>query len=456
MNLFSPEFILFFLTLFFGYWLISPWPRLQNLLLLCSSYIFVCQASPLFASILLVWSLVIHGIALSANRGLPGKGAIALTWLLVVAMFVIFKYYGAIREAIILPVDLPVLNILMPLGLSFYLFNSVSYVVSVAKKQIEPPALLDALLYMSFFPTLVAGPINRATQLLPQLANALPRSLREKKRAFLLITLAIIKIFFLSAVLDENYVSSVFSAPQDYDSTTNLIAVYAWAWHIYFNFSGYTHLVTAISLLLGIQIARNFDHPYVASNPENFWKRWHISLSEFIKDYIYIPLGGNRCGWLRAQFNLFAAMTLSGIWHGAGYNFIVWGMLHGLGLIVYKGIKKLSPFKTSTLFSRTVGRIITFHFICFTWVFFRAADWNTAWVIITHISHITDWTLNLPFILFNAVLIFYPALIALRTRLATACRDLEWYWMPVPVGVTLAVAFFFAPAGIPGVIYAAF
>ena len=144
MNLFSPEFILFFLTLFFGYWLISPWPRLQNLLLLCSSYIFVCQASPLFASILLVWSLVIHGIALSANRGLPGKGAIALTWLLVVAMFVIFKYYGAIREALILPVDLPVLNILMPLGLSFYLFNSVSYVVSVAKKQIEPPTFLDA------------------------------------------------------------------------------------------------------------------------------------------------------------------------------------------------------------------------------------------------------------------------------------------------------------------------
>ncbi len=213
MNLFSPEFILFFLTLFFGYWLVSPWPRLQNLLLLCSSYIFVCQASPLFASILLVWSLVIQGIALSANRGLPGKVAIALTWLLVVAMFVIFKYYGAIREALILPVDLPVLNILMPLGLSFYLFNSVSYVVSVAKKQIEPPALLDALLYMSFFPTLVAGPINRATQLLPQLANAMPRSLREKKRAFLLITLAIIKIFFLSAVLDENYVSSVFSAP---------------------------------------------------------------------------------------------------------------------------------------------------------------------------------------------------------------------------------------------------
>ncbi len=149
-------------------------------------------------------------------------------------------------------------------------------------------------------------------------------------------------------------------------------------------------------------------------------------------------------------------MTLSGIWHGAGYNFIVWGMLHGLGLIGYKAIKKLSPFKTSTLFSRTVGRIITFHFICFTWIFFRAADWNTAWVIITHISHITDWTLNLPFILFNAVLIFYPALIALRTRLATACRDLEWYWMPVPVGVTLAIAFFFAPAGIPGVIYAAF
>ncbi|WP_333602227.1 MBOAT family O-acyltransferase [Atlantibacter hermannii] len=212
-------------------------------------------------------------------------------------MFVIFKYYGAIREALILPVDLPVLNILMPLGLSFYLFNSVSYVVSVAKKQIEPPTFLDALLYMSFFPTLVAGPINRATQLLPQLANAMPRRLREKKRAFLLITLAIIKIFFLSAVLDENYVSSVFSAPQDYGSTTNLIAVYAWAWHIYFNFSGYTHLVTAISLLLGIQIARNFDHPYVASNPENFWKRWHINRGSGMARDIILLSGACFMAW---------------------------------------------------------------------------------------------------------------------------------------------------------------
>ena len=391
-----------------------------------------------------------------ASKGIGSRVIIALGWLLVILMFILFKYYGAIRESLSLPFDLPVLNILMPLGLSFYLFNSLNLVVSVAKRQLALPDFLTTLLYMSFFPTLVAGPINRASQLLPQLAAVTPRRLTEKKRAFFLITLGIIKILFLGSALDENYISSVFSAPQDFDASTNLIAVYAWAWHIYFNFSGYTNLVTGISLLLGIQITRNFDHPYLATNPENFWKRWHISLSDFIKDYIYIPLGGNRCGWLRAQFNIFAAMTLSGIWHGAGYNFIVWGMLHGLGLIFYKLFKKVLPFKTSSLATRTLGRVVTFHFICFTWIFFRAADWNTAWLMIEKISRLSDWTLTTPFILFNAVLIFYPALVAVRNKLAAASREIEWYWMPIPVGVSLAVAFFFAPGGIPGVIYAAF
>lgn len=149
-------------------------------------------------------------------------------------------------------------------------------------------------------------------------------------------------------------------------------------------------------------------------------------------------------------------MTLSGIWHGAGYNFIVWGMLHGLELIFYKLIKKVLPFKTSSLATRTLGRVVTFHFICFTWIFFRAADWNTAWLMIEKISRLSDWTLTTPFILFNAVLIFYPALVAVRNKLAAASREIEWYWMPIPVGVSLAVAFFFAPGGIPGVIYAAF
>lgn len=149
-------------------------------------------------------------------------------------------------------------------------------------------------------------------------------------------------------------------------------------------------------------------------------------------------------------------MTLSGIWHGAGYNFIVWGMLHGLELIFYKLIKKVLPFKTSSLATRTLGRVVTFHFICFTWIFFRAADWNTAWLMIEKISRLSDWTLTTPFILFNAVLIFYPALVAVRNKLAAASREIEWYWMPIPVGVSLAVAFFFAPGGIQGVIYAAF
>lgn len=456
MNLFSLEFIGFFFLLFFGYWLIAPWPRIQNILLLCGSYIFISWASPLFASILLAYSLVIHGLTLLAHQSDKNKWIIITTYLIVLLMFVVFKYYVEIRESIRLPIDLPVLNILMPLGLSFWLFNSLNYVISVAKRQIAPPVLLDTLLYMSFFPTLIAGPINRATQLMPQLTSSSPRILLEKKRALFLITLAIIKIFFLSSALDENYVSAVFSAPQDYDASQNIIAVYAWAWQIYFNFSGYTNLVTAISLLLGITIGINFNHPYMATNPEIFWKRWHISLSNFIRDYIYIPLGGNRCGWLRAQCNLFIAMTLSGIWHGAGYNFIVWGALHGAGLIIYKLVKEISPIKTSTILTRTLGRILTFHFICFTWIFFRAENWDTANQMIHTIAHPQALTLNAPIILFNALLIFYPALIAVRNKLAAAGREIEWYWMPVPVGVTLAIAFFFAPGGIPGVIYAAF
>lgn len=386
------------------------------------------------------------------------------------AFFVVFKYYPFFRESLQLSLNqiglagsLPTLDILVPLGLSFYAFHSVSYVVSVARKEIAPAPLFDLLLYLSFFPSVVAGPINRATVFLPQIRPPYLRELRFFKRAIALIALAIAKLFLCSAFLAENYVNAVFETPDSYSPLQTLTAVYAYAWQIYFNFSGYTNLVTGMALLLGFYVPKNFDAPYLSLNLQEFWKRWHISLSTFIRDYVYIPLGGNRHGFLRKNANLMAAMVLSGIWHGAGVNFIIWGALHGLGLVILNGAKELKLFSAlpSGPAVRFFARLLTFHYVCFACIFFRANDLDTAVAVLHNLSNLslsafvygagagTVWL----FLLFYTL---YPLWARFRTALSNAANALPWYTYPVPLVVFLTLIFIFAPAGIPGFIYANF
>lgn len=468
MSFFSLEFVSYFILAFSLYWIITPFPRLQNCVLLAFSYFFVASFSPPSAMILAVWSLAIFTLAHSAARWLSLRVTAAVLITMVATIFGCFKYYPALREGLQqqlaewqLAVDLPVLNVLMPLGLSFYVFNSVSYVVSAQRKACPPGRFLDVMLYLSFFATLIAGPINRATQLLPQIASRAPRAMLDLNRAILLIALALAKLFFFSAWLNDSWVQSAFSNPQSASSGQALLAVYAWAWEIYFNFSGYTNLVTGIALLLGFRVATNFNHPYLATNPGDFWQRWHISLSRFIRDYVYIPLGGNRSSLATTQRNVMIAMVLSGVWHGAGLTFLVWGVIHGLGAVCHNLWRRVVPASARPApFATLLARIVMFHFVCLAWIFFRASDLNGALMMIQQIvtpdGSLLQPEIVLPLAGFWLVLLTYPQLVALRGRLADALRQLSWYLVPVPVTLLLAGVFFFAPAGVPEFIYANF
>ncbi|NUA44332.1 Peptidoglycan O-acetyltransferase [Dickeya solani] len=378
-----------------------------------------------------------------------------------------FKYYSGLRDGVQttlseydITISLPVLNVLLPIGLSFYIFNAVSLVVSVAKGEIKQSNIFNTLLYLSFFPTFLSGPINRATRLLPQIETKHPRQLTEWPRALFLIALAMAKLFGLNEWLDENYVSSVFTDPENYTGWQCLLATYAWAWQIYFNFSGYTNLVTGIAILLGFQINANFAHPYVAENIKDFWRRWHISLSSFIRDYIYIPLGGSRQGWWHTQLNIFIAMVLSGVWHGTSITFLMWGGIHGIGLIVYNFWVKYRQTKNTILIPGCIARLLTFHFVCLAWIFFKAGSVHDALHMLGIISRadVAQLTVNEMWGIagFIVLSIVYPSLITLRENIANTLKRLEWYMVPFVIVSFLALVFFFSPSGVPGFIYANF
>lgn len=461
-TLFSPEFLMAFWFFFLVYWLMSPWGRVQNILLLLAGYYFVGLAGIYPLLVLLSWSLCVCLLVQMAVRARHPARVMPVMLCLLVGYFIVFKYYAPLNEwaqtyldALHAHFSLPAVNILLPLGLSFYLFNSVSLVLSVIKKEVAKPAVIDVLLYVSFVPTLIAGPVNRAVDLLPQIASR-RRSLLDYKRAFYLIALALVKLFMLSSWLNDTFVTPVFSLPQGQNGWDCLLAVYGWAWNIYFNFSGYTDLVTGIALLLGYRVAQNFSHPYQATSLKDFWRDWHISLSTFIRDYIYFPLGGNRKGGVRTQINVMLAMMLSGLWHGAGLTFLFWGGLHGAGLVVYNLWKKWGGIRLPGV----IARLLTFHFVCLAWIFFRADSLSDTATVLGNISDSSLTSLSAlqlrALILFVGVIIIYPAIVDLRQTVLDRVVELRWHTLPLVIIPLLALAFFFAPSGVPGFIYANF
>ncbi|SLM65167.1 MULTISPECIES: MBOAT family O-acyltransferase [Dickeya] len=477
MNFLSVEFCFFFLALFLVYWLVSPWVKIQNALLLITGYVLVYLSGWQSLVVLLLFSVSVWCL-LTLSCQFHFKKIIPFLLILFIAVFfLLFKYYTGLRDGVQsllvachIPLSLPVLNVLLPVGLSFYLFNAVSLVMSAAQGKMKQPSLPDTLLYLNFFPTLLAGPVNRALHLMPQIARSTPRQLQSWPRALFLISLAIAKLFFLNTWLDEHYVAPAFGDQASYTGWQAVIATYAWAWQIYFNFSGYTNLVTGIALLLGFEAAKNFDHPYLAENIKVFWHRWHISLSSFIRDYVYFPLGGSRHGWWKTQRNLLIAMVLSGIWHGTSMNYMVWGAIHGAGLVAYNGWSKLGwlsrlpekyqPAIRLPLLSGAIARLLTFHFVCLAWIFFRADSLGSALTMLSVIAQARIAELSVSEMatlgFFLSLLVFYPIWLTLRQTLKEVLAQCEWYVVPVMIFSFLALVFFLSPAGVPGFIYANF
>lgn len=280
-------------------------------------------------------------------------------------------------------------DIVLPVGISFYTFQTLSYTIDVYRKELEPTkSFMDFLFFVSFFPQLVAGPIVRASDFIPQIYEKLKLTKEDFNRALFLIIGGLLKKAVISDYISSNFVDRVFDAPNSYTAFENLMASYGYAIQIYCDFSGYSDIAIGLALLMGFWLPDNFRTPYQSASITEFWRRWHISLSSWLRDYLYISMGGNRKGKIRTYFNLFMTMLLGGLWHGASWKFVVWGVLHGLALVVEKFFGQFIKLPKN-VFVRTIQVIFTFHFVVFCWLFFRAKDFTTAFQIADSITKLT-------------------------------------------------------------------
>jgi len=279
------------------------------------------------------------------------------------------------------------LDIVLPVGISFYTFQNMSYTIDVYRGQLAPrKSILDYALFTTFFPQLLAGPIVRASEFFSQLDQPARIDLRKIQYALILIAAGYVKKIVLADNLAIS-VDEVFLAPASASAWQVLLAVYAFAFQIYFDFSGYTDIAIGLALLLGFEFPKNFNYPYLATSFQEFWRRWHMTLSRWLRDYLYISLGGNRYGPARTIASLMATMILGGLWHGASWNFVVWGALHGIYLVLERLVTPKIPWWQSAWLPVAWLRwFIVFHLICFAWIFFRAPDFSTSLQIIHKIG----------------------------------------------------------------------
>ena len=313
-------------------------------------------------------------------------------------------------------VKIPKPGFLLPVGISFYTFISMGYIIDVYRKKIPAERnIIRCAAFISFFPYLLAGPIERAQNMLPQLSKA-PRITADNLTEG--ISLFVVGLFKKIALADflALYANKVFGDPSQYPGLASLLATYAFAWQIYFDFSGYTDMARGAARMLGFNLMLNFDNPYLSTSLGEFWRRWHISLSSWFKDYLYIPLGGNRHGRFRTHLNMVITMLVAGLWHGAAWNFIIWGALHALGRVVTRELELTSFY--SERIPKIVKQIAIFHFVCLTWIFFRAETFGKAVVMLKGIFTftLTDPKFSIAALIFMGAVLLYQYLYESRFR----------------------------------------
>jgi alginate O-acetyltransferase complex protein AlgI len=352
---------------FYGvYTLVKDRLKLRLAWVLAFSVFFYYKASGAFLALLLGLTVMDYYAARMIHREKSRRARKA--WLLLslagnLGALFYFKYTNFFLSGL----GFAPLDIVLPVGISFFTFQSLSYTVDVYRREIKPAAsLADYAFFATFFPQLVAGPIVRAKAFLPQIRKRLILSDAAFGRAWFLILGGLFKKAVISDYISLNFVDRVFDNPALYSGLENLAAVYGYALQIYCDFSGYSDMAIGIALLMGFELAVNFDAPYSASTIGEFWRRWHISLSSWLRDYLYIPLGGSRKGKLRTYLNLMLTMLLGGLWHGASLKFVAWGAWHGAWLAVERAL--------GLAWKGLGARLLTFHLVCLGWIYFRAAD----------------------------------------------------------------------------------
>lgn len=400
----SLQYIVFLCVVFALYWATVRWARVALGILLCASLVFYASWRREYLLLMLATAAVDYfaGALMAKTESSKGRKALlAVSLIYNLGVLALFKYLDfAIEQVTSLSqwlhwnIDLSWadLGLLLPVGISFFTFQSMSYTIDIYRRELEPVSSFPRyLLYVCFFPQLVAGPIVRARDFLPQLDERPPLTDEMGAKALLMIGLGLFKKVALADYLALNLVDRCFAMPRGFSSLELLLSIYGYAIQIFCDFSGYSDIAIGSAMLLGYQFPKNFDAPYRARNLQDFWRRWHISLSTWLRDYLYISLGGNRKGAIRTYLNLIVTMLLGGLWHGAGWNFIIWGGLHGVGQAIQRFIFKLR--KKQILFPGRLGAafsiFLTFHFVCFAWIFFRCSDVETVSDILSRLGELS-------------------------------------------------------------------
>ena len=407
----NAAFWIFFLLVLGGYSIIYKKLFIRNLYLFLISLFFYYKSGGLFLTLLIIVTFIdfLCGLLIYQSKTKKLKRIFILVSIISnVGILAYFKYTGFFINTLndllgthiivqdflgafsnnLLHTSFDISYIILPVGISFFTFQSLSYTFDVYRNKLEPVRnIIDFGFYVSFFPQLVAGPIVRASEFIPQLYKEFHLTKREFSHALFLISKGLIKKIIISDFIAVNFVDRVFDLPGMYSGFENLMAIYGYGLQIYCDFSGYTDIAIGIGLIFGFRLPVNFNSPYKASSIADFWKRWHISLSRWLKDYLYIPLGGNRKGRFRTIINLMITMLLGGLWHGAAFRFIFWGGLHGLGLVINKIWNYIFGKRPGNKwYIKALTVFITFHFVTFCWIFFRAPDMNSAFLMISQMT----------------------------------------------------------------------
>lgn len=387
----SEAFLYLFLGFYLIYILMKDVRKMRIFYVIAFSLFFYYKCSGIYFLLLVFSSFVdyyISELICKNSDQRQRKWLLILSCVINLGLLAYFKYTGFLAENFnaIFSGDLSFETIFLPIGISFYTFQTMSYTIDIYRRELEPARnVWDFMFFVSFFPQLVAGPIVRAKDFIPQIYEKLELTKKALSYAMFLIIGGLIKKAVISDYISVNFVDRVFNFPDNYSAFENLLAVYGYTLQIYCDFSGYSDIAIGLALLLGFELPPNFRTPYQSSSVTEFWRRWHISLSGWLRDYLYISLGGNRKGKIRTYFNLFMTMLLGGLWHGASWKFVFWGAMHGTVLAIEKAfqIPKLTS-KNFTL--KLAAGLVTFHFVAFCWIFFRASDFTNALNIITNIG----------------------------------------------------------------------
>ena len=382
-------FALFFLVVYPAYLALKN-TKFRLPFLLAVSYFFYGWLNPLYVVLIAYSTILDYMVVTRMAKSCRKKSWLAVSIANNLGLLGFFKYGAFVTDnlnfllsSLHVPYAIPAPGILLPAGLSFYIFQSLSYTIDYYRGNLErETSLIRYAAFVALFPRLLAGPIERAKNLLPQLHETPAVSRQDVTDGLSLFIVGLFKKVALADYL-ALYVNKIYAAPEQFQSPALVLATFLFAWQVYFDFSGYTDMARGVARMMGFRLMLNFNNPYLATSLGDFWARWHISLSSWFKDYVYIPLGGNRKGTLNTYRNMFLTMVISGLWHGAAWTFVLWGAVHAVGRFLTRELERSEFYKDKV--PKLVKQLFVFVIVSFAWIFFRAESIGDAWVIVSRI-----------------------------------------------------------------------